>query len=359
VNARHCILTLAVAVPLVGLSAAPAWAGKIPAKEPVNFGTLRTVSLEAARSQALNWLKSTGKTDATTMKECDKIWSTADQPILDRVANTFALGAPAAAKLLAEARDPLAAAPTTVPALLQDAKQPAFYRANLALAYAKALSNKRVFEEVLETLKVIKPEDVVDPSAYFFHRAVAEHAMLLKTDAIRSLIGLTEDVADTPERYKMVGALMYHDMLMWKEKDLGEIARKMDNIERRLALARGGPRTQKIQKEVVARLDELIKKLENQCNGCCSGNGGGCPNGGNGGGATPSSPMRDSNIATNSGPGNIDQKRLRGLAQQWGKLPEKERAQAMQDLIKDMPARHREIIETYFRKLAQNQPSQP
>jgi hypothetical protein len=69
--------------------------------------------------------------------------------------------------------------------------------------------------------------------------------------------------------------------------------------------------------------------------------------------------MPDSQIGTNSGPGNVDQKKLKGLAQQWGKLPDKERAKAMQDLIRDMPPRHREVIENYFKKLAQSQPGQP
>lgn len=41
----------------------------------------------------------------------------------------------------------------------------------------------------------------------------------------------------------------------------------------------------------------------------------------------------------------------------WGKLPEKERAKAMMELTKDMPPRYREIIEKYFKKLAEgNQP---
>ena len=39
--------------------------------------------------------------------------------------------------------------------------------------------------------------------------------------------------------------------------------------------------------------------------------------------------MQDSNIATNGGPGVVNQKRLQNYAQQWGKLPEKERAKAM------------------------------
>jgi polyhydroxyalkanoate synthesis regulator phasin len=211
-------------------------------------------------------------------------------------------------------------------------------------------------------LKTIKPEQVVDPASYFFHRAVAEHALTLKPEANRSITGLLDDVADVPDRYKFVGILMHYDMQGWKDKDLGAIARKMDNVERRLELARGGPQTQKIQKEIVARLDELIKEMENQAKGSCNCNGGGCPNGGqpgNGGGANPSSPMQDSNIATNSGPGNVDAKKLKGLAQQWGKMPEKERAKALQDLIREMPPRHREITENYFKKLAQSPSTQP
>jgi hypothetical protein len=38
----------------------------------------------------------------------------------------------------------------------------------------------------------------------------------------------------------------------------------MKDVERRLDLARAGPVTQAKQKEILARLDEVIKKLENQ-----------------------------------------------------------------------------------------------
>jgi len=348
-------LALACAAPLVGLGAARADVVKKANKEPISFGALHSASPEEVRAQAQAWLKSAGKAGA--QKEFDALWAREELPLLDRVAGTFALGDAEAAKLLADARDPVTPAPMAVPAVLKDAKRPAFFRANLALAYAKALANRRVYEEALETLKTVKPEQVVDPGAYFFHRAVAEHALLLKNDAQRSIIGVVEDVADAPERYRTVAVLMLLDMKDWKEKDLGEIARKMDNIERRLKLARGGPKTQKIQKDVVARLDELIKKLENQCNGSCQCNGGACPSGGQkdgSGGASPTSPMNDSNIAQNGGPGQVDNKRLKGLAEQWGKLPEKERAKALADLTRDAPPRYREVIENYFKKFAES-----
>jgi hypothetical protein len=349
-------LALACAVPLVGPGAAWADVVKKASKEPISFGALRSAAMDEVRGQALAWLKASGKADAAAQKEFDALWAREELPLLDRVAGTFALGDAEAAKLLTEARDPVTPAPMAVPALLKDAKRPVFFRANLALAYAKALANRRIYEEALDSLKTVKPEQVVDPGAYFFHRAVAEHALLLKNDAQRSIIGVVEDVADAPERYRTVAVLMLLDMKDWKEKDLGEIARKMDNIERRLKLARGGPKTQKIQKDVVARLDELIKKLENQQNGSCQCNGGACPSGGqkDGGGASPNSPMNDSNIATNSGPGQVDNKRLKGLAEQWGKLPEKERAKALADLTRDAPPRYREVIENYFKKFAES-----
>ena len=236
---------------------------KKPPRELASFGTLRAPAPDEARSQALDWLKGVGKADATTQKEFDALWAK-DVPLLDKVADTFALGDAEAAKLLAEARDTSAPAPTAVPKLFKDVKRPVFFRANLALAYAKALSNRKVYEEALDTLKTAKPEHVVDPGAYLFHKAVAEHALMLKKESADTIARLLDDVPDAPERYKMVAALMHFDMLTWREKDLGWIGRKMDNIQRRLDISRGGPTTQKMQKEVLARLDELIKKLENQ-----------------------------------------------------------------------------------------------
>src|SRR5205085_10416843 len=158
------------------------------------------------------------------------------------------------------------------------------------------------------------PEQGVDPAAYYFHKAVAEHALVQKKEATTSLARLLDDVAECPERYKMVGTLMFLDMQGWKDedKDLGNIARLMDNVERRLDLARGGPKTQEIQKKVLFRLDELIKEVENQMkSGMVVQCPGGEPQPGQGQGQgtnRPNQPMPDSRIAKNSGPGVVDQK---------------------------------------------------
>jgi hypothetical protein len=69
--------------------------------------------------------------------------------------------------------------------------------------------------------------------------------------------------------------------------------------------------------------------------------------------------MPDSRLANNSGPGKVDPKKLEGLAKQWGQLPPKERAEAMQELTRELPPKYREVIETYFRKLAASESSKP
>jgi len=264
--------TAALAFLLLGGAASAGDVEKKPPKETSSFGTLRATAPDAARSQALDWLKGVGKTDEATQKAFAAVWDS-DRPLLDKVAETLTLGDADAAQLLAEARDPNTPAPTGVPALLKDAKKPVFFRANLALAYGKALASRKVYDEALDALKVVKPEQVIDPASYFFHKAVAEHSLLLKNEADDSIFRLLDDVVDAPERYKMVGALMHFDMMTWQEKDLGWIARKMDVVKDRLELTRGGKKTQKMQKEIVARLEEMIKELENKkssnANGGC------------------------------------------------------------------------------------------
>jgi hypothetical protein len=257
---------------VVALFGSPAFAAdrSSPKKESFTFGTLAAPSEVAVRVQAANWLKEAGQYDANR-QAFDTLWADKDKTLLDRLSGTFALGDPAAAKLLAEARDPRSTAPTTLPAVLQDTTRNTFFRANLALAYAKALSNRKVYEEALETMKLFKAEQMVDPASFLFHKAVAEHSLMLKKDANETIARLLDDVPSAPERYRMVAALMHFDMVSWTDKDvldkLATIGRKMGNIERRLGLDRGGKKTQKQQKDVLARLDELIKELENQSGG--------------------------------------------------------------------------------------------
>jgi polyhydroxyalkanoate synthesis regulator phasin len=352
----------ALALTVVLAASSPALA--IDSKKPLGFGTLDVASAETVKAQAQAWLKANGKTDAVTAEKFEAIWKQADRPVLDRLADSFALGNADAAKMMTEARDPLAPAPTKLPELLKDEKLPAFFRANLGLAYARALNNRRVHEEALDVLKLFNPEQVVDPAAFLFNRAVSEYSLLMRDEANRSIRRLLDEAGTfSPERFKAVAMLMQLDMVAWKAKDLADISRKMKNVERRLDLARGGPETQEKQKDILARLDEAIKKLENQKKNPGDGppsNGGECPGGGDKPGPSgPASGMKPTNPASQStaaqgagGTGAVDPAKMSKLVQEWGRLPPREQQQALQQLTTGLSPRHREAIENYFRNLA-------
>ena len=277
-----------------------------------------------------------------------------------KLSNSAALKLP---RFSAAAENAEKVAPKEVPAILKDQKQPAFFRSNLALAFAAHLSNARVYEEALGALTTTKAEQVVDPSSYYFHKAVAAHALIKKEEALKSIVHLLTDIADSdrPVRHDLLAHIMLADIDHWKkdEKDLSNIVKLMDNSERRLDQARGGKITQDIQKKIVFRLDELIKEKEAQASQCAQCNGGSCPNGGKpgtnpGNSVNPKSPMQDSNIGGGSGEGKVTDQRFRNLQEKWGGMEPAERAKALQELTREYPPRFRPVIEEYFKSINRN-----
>jgi hypothetical protein len=329
-----------------------------PAVKPTyGFSTLKALTPEAARAKVETWLKSVDKLDSAAL---DKIWKDDTRSILDRVADSLALGNSEAEALLANARKAETAAPTEVPGILKDAKQDSFFRTNIALAFAKALSGKKVYEEALAALSTVEPEKAVDPASFFFYKAVTEQALIKKESSILSISRLLDDVTDIPDRYRVVGTQMLFEMLGWSAdpKDLLNIEKLMDNSARRLDLSRGGEQTQEIQKKILFRLDEVIKEAENkqkQGQGQC--NGGNCPNGGQPGGqpggntVNPSAPAGDSVIMGGAGKGESIEKRLKNLQDNWGTLPPDKRAQAVVEITRDLPPKYKPMIEEYFKSL--------
>jgi hypothetical protein len=360
-------------VPALGLligSGAPARAAdKLPAKEIASFGSLQAPTAEAAKAQAAAWYAKSGGKDQAKF---DAIWGT-DRPTLDKVADTLALGNPEAAKILKEARDSNGPAPEGVPALIKDKKFDPYLRANLGLAYAKALTSRRIFEEVQLTFKYIKPEEVVDPAAYFFTKAVAEYSLMARVEASAAVLRLLEDVDGAPERYRMVAALMQLDMLTWQDDDLGWVSRKMGVIADRLDINRGGEKTRKMQKEVLVRLEEMIKEKENQQKQqqqqqpgppkdgqpMPGDNGGQCPPGGSpkdgqpGNNIQASNPQQDSYGGNGGGPGQIDPNKKNEATKNWGNLQEKDRAKAMLELTRDLPKEMKESVDIFIKKLGE------
>jgi len=172
---------------------------------------------------------------------------------------------------------------------------------------------------------------------------------LKKSDTLKSLGNLLDNTQNVPERYKAVALLMRHDIEQLKEASLGEVAKKMSDVERRLILGRGGEKTQKVEEEIVEALDEIIKKVEQQQQN--SGGGGG--QGGNqnqSGGAAG-----DSSVKGATAPGEVDKKDI-GNKAGWGSLAPKKAAEAKNVINRNFPSHYREAIEQYFKKLA-NRPA--
>src|SRR6187200_179152 len=122
--------------------ALPAWADT-PTKV-YTFSTLKSPTPEVIKTKVDGWLK-TIQASPEVVEKFTTIWNQSERPALDRLADGFAVAIPEISKVLTEARDPAASAPKELPEVFKDAKLEPFVKANLALVYARALSNKRIY----------------------------------------------------------------------------------------------------------------------------------------------------------------------------------------------------------------------
>jgi hypothetical protein len=221
-----------------------------------------------------------------------------------------------------------------------------FLRETVSLWLGRELVRRQRFDEALPWLGGLDVETSVDPVSLLFYQAACEHWLLRIEPALASLDRLLEREEEIPVRYARLARMLRVDLEPLEEDSLDHIARRMRDVTRRLDLGHAGNRVRGVQDEVVAALDKLIKKLEDQQNQNQSGGGGGAAgNGGNG------SPMDDSRIAGGRGPGEVTKKDI-GEGDGWGNLPPQQRDEALQQIGRDFPAHYREAIEHYFKRLA-------
>ncbi|MGM0488677.1 MAG: hypothetical protein ACQESR_18210 [Planctomycetota bacterium] len=285
--------------------------------------------------------------DPATREKIDAMWSNADEPRppserLENLAATFALVADEARELVEFCN--AHSMPPMLPefSVLESPEQPDFVRHNLRLLFGQWLARHRYYDEALETLDDLEPEDVVDPAALLFYQATGYHRMPDKNQCLPLVSKLLERQEQIPRRYAAVAELIQADLKPLQTDSLDEISRLMDEVQRRLDLKRAGKRVRDQEEQVVAKLDKLIKKLEEQQQQQAAAAGGSI---------SSSRPAQDSMPLGGQGPGKVDPKSI-GTGSGWGNLPPKERQEALQQIGKDLPAHYREVIEEYFRKLA-------
>ncbi|MDA0832531.1 MAG: hypothetical protein O2955_15910 [Planctomycetota bacterium] len=222
-----------------------------------------------------------------------------------------------------------------------------FYQANLRAAVAERLAQRRLFEEALEIIAPVDTAQLVDPAAFLFYKAVCEHALLLQEPGLKTLDLLINHTEGLPVRFEVLAKLMQDDLKQIKPKTLGEVARQMDDVERRLEFGRSGKKVQKVEDDIIATLDEIIKKMEEQQQQQSGGGGSGQGNGQN----QSSNPAQDSMIKGSTAPGEIDKKNVKKSGS-WGELPPKQETEAKNLINRNFPANYRQAIEEYFKKLA-------
>ncbi len=295
------------------------------------------------------WLK-TKEVDETTQLKIDALWPETGGPtdsseLLEQLGTTIALIESAARELVTFCRNERTSPDVPDFAILKDETAAPLVRSNLRLLFARWLAQNDLYDESLEQVSDMTPDEVVDPASLLFYQSVGYHRLLDKEKCLPTIEKLLEREASLPRRYSAMAHLMEADLRPLKTDSLDEVARLMDDIRRRLNLGRAGTVVRKQEDDVIAKLDKMIEEMEKQQQ---QGSGSGSGNANN-----PSSPKQDSTPGGASGPGNVDPKKLdrRG---DWGDLPQKDRQEALQQISRELPAHYREVIEEYFRKLARD-----
>lgn len=342
------ILRRACAVLLVLISVVPAMAQLT--FEP----TWQLPSYEAQREQVFSWLESSGF-DAKLAQEARSLWPAQplrelDGPaLLELVVETTAMFDKQSARLVeacqAELQSPVAPDYTWI----ADSNLPKFAKDNLHLYMARWLAQQSMYDATLDAIANLEPADVVDPASLLFYRMVAYHQVVEPDKSRAALIELMEHEDQLPLRYRQVAELVRQDLSGLKDESLDHVSRRMNDVRRRLGLGHAGKQVQVVEKGVVDSLDKMIKKLEEQQKQQQQSSAGS---------AQSSTPMQDSQLAPLKAPGKVDPRDI-GNQSGWGNLPPKEREEALQQIGREFPAHYRQLIEQYFRDLADESTTDP
>jgi hypothetical protein len=342
------LLVLAAAITAMAPFAAAADQPPGGASAATTAATWHAAKGSEVRQQLQQWLASRPAA-GPTVQQIETDWAAADswtpEELLDRLAEVFASADPAAKELVTLCSHPRRGLnPSDFPWLADEATG-AIERNNLRLLYGRWLVQASLYDEALVPLQSLQPDDVVDPAALLFYQSVVYHRLLKKEAGLGALLRLLEPGHEIPRRYQSVARLMQSDLAPLKDDSLDHIARRMEDIRRRLDLGRSGTQVREVEDGVIKSLDKLIEELEQQAAAAAAAAAQGGTN------VVPVAPAQDSVPMGGKGPGHIVQRDI-GHQSGWGDLPPHQRQEALQQIGKDFPAHYRDVIEQYFRKLA-------
>lgn len=323
-------------------------AGALAADQLAPAAQWQQPTVAAARQQVFEWLDAQ-QPDAETRARAERLWdavpeSPSGEELLEAAAQTFALTEANVRTLVETCAQPRKEPVLPSHAWLADAATPPLVSANLRLYYGRWLAHQTLYDEAAEQLAGIKPGDVVDPASLLFYQAVVHHRLLEKEKGLQAARELLAHGHSPPRRYTTVARLIEADLKDLEPETLDHIARRMEDIQRRLDLGRAGPKVRKIEDGVIESLDKMISELEQQQQKSASMSSGGQ-------GSQSQSPLPDSRIAELKGRGEVTKRNI-GSEAGWGDLPPREREEVLQQIGREFPSHYRDVVEQYFRKLA-------
>ncbi len=218
-----------------------------------------------------------------------------------------------------------------------------FVDRHLRLYAMESFCRSGLYDEALQVSEGIETADVLQPQLLLFWRATAFHQLFQKAKCQLTVRRLMEQKEQLPKRFVVLAELMSRDLENLQDESLDEIARMMNDVQRRLSLHRAGKIVLDQEKAVLEKLDKLIERLEEQQKQ--NRQLGQAPQGG------PSKPMEDSRNVAGKGSGDVTNKRLNDVGN-WGDLPPAEKAKTLAEMTRELPPHYRAIVEEYFRKLA-------
>jgi len=203
-------------------------------------------------------------------------------------------------------------------------------------------------EKILSQIKSDEP-------AYLFYRMINAYRLNNKEGTIKWADSILYNFGGKPipQRYLDMATILRNDVEFWKDDrdDLSDIAREMQIIQDRLKNMKGGKDTQAKQKDVADRLKKMIDKIEDDQKKAMEAAAAAADEKNKQRAEGRPTPPPEAPPGGEQGPGEVDRKRVREIAEVWGKLPEKECAKAMRELTRAMPAKDRAVIEKYFQEL--------
>jgi len=299
--------------------------------------------------QALRTWIEARTTDAAVRQRAEQLWPA--QPNLsrdrwlDQLAAVLSLADPRVAAMVDTCSRPRTGYRLPDVAFLGDPQLPPVLSRQMRLYYGRWLAQQNLYDESLEQLRDLDATESIDPASLLFYQGVTYQRLLQKDPGLKALDKLMNDVAEVPLRYMALARLMRRDLEGLDEATLDHIARRMDDVRRRLGLGHGGERVRREEDGVIKSLDKLIEEIEKQQQEQEQQQAS-SPSGGS------RTPMQTPRLAPASGKGEVEHRRV-GNSSGWGDLPAKQREEALQEIGKDFPAHYRDVVEQYFRSLAE------